>query len=493
MADVESAHESDESPTQLDTLPPELLAQIFSHLTTPVGLMAATATCHAAKQALAVHGPTVWAGMLAAPHLAPYDKPDVGPPGPLRCRGAMTLRRAWHSAWYRQKLYAYRMYVRCVRMHWPSRSFACGLYDGEVVISHLDTELVAGGEGTYLPTRHERGEVIALALGATVLVSGSGEPRYNREACPQATLCFHDLASKTGFPAKTVGAADGGHTDSVNEVLLLGDDEELALSAGEDGVLIVWECASAKPRHRCRVRVAPLPGSSSLPDCAVRSVVPVPGTTRVLAASADGVVRDWDWASGVLFGRTDVQWLHVQPRRLTALSFHAPTHTIALGDEGGCLNVSKCFYRRAATNLGAAAWQSGEEGTARRIVLVQIGEVLPGQATPQRPFPVNACDVASVRHDGDKIVCAMRSGEFRVARVGPSSNHTHEARLNVDVPHWRFEFTLDARVRMYVSSVNYSADVLVSDGFDNRVLVIFVGEGARSEPSSPGESGGDSD
>ena len=82
----------------------------------------------------------------------------------------------------------------------------------------------------------------------------------------------------------------------------------------------------------------------------------------------------------------------------------------------------------------------------------------------------------------------MRSGEFRVAKVvrGDPIGHIVNGQ-HVVYDEWRFEFTLDARVRMYVSSVNYSADVLVSDGFDNRVLVIFVGEGARSEPSSPGD------
>lgn len=478
MSAAQSADAGDEPPTQLDTLPAELLAQVLSHLTSPAELMAASATCHTAKQVLSVYGRAVWEGLLAAPHIAPYDKPDTGLPGPQRFRGAMTLRRAWHSAWYRQKLYAYRMYVRCVRVHWPSRSFACGLYDGEVVISRLDDELVAGGEGQYLPTRHDHGEVIALALGASVLVSGSGEPRYNRERCPHATLCFHDLASKTGFPAQTIGADDGGHTDSITEVLLLGDDEKLALSASEDGTIIVWECASAKPRHRLAA-----PG---LAPSAVRSVVVVPGTTRALAACADGVIREWDWESGVLLGATDVQLAHGQPRRLTALSFHAPTSSIAFGDEGGCLTVAE--YRPpapACTAVEAAPAGEGLEGAPRRIRLVGLGLVLPGRPVHLQSYG-GACDVASVRHDGDKVVCARRSGEFSVARrvLHPSDELAPNA--DAAAPQWHFEFTLDARVRMYVSSVNYSADVLVSDGFDNRVLVIFVGEGARSPPRSPG-------
>ena len=41
-------------------------------------------------------------------------------------------------------------------------------------------------------------------------MSGSGEPRYNREHCPHATLCFHDLAEPGRHVSELHGIASRG-------------------------------------------------------------------------------------------------------------------------------------------------------------------------------------------------------------------------------------------------------------------------------------------
>ena len=111
-------------------------------------------------------------------------------------------------------------------------------------------------------------------------------------------------------------------------------------------------------------------------------------------------------------------------------------------------------------------------------------------------------EVATIQHDGDKIVFAARSGILRVVWLGelpdegmpfgvyndgrpvqstslkpfmspPPGNASSQQE---SVPTANLSPGIGTDVRLYVSTVVFRGDALVTDGFDNQVLNLRFGE-----------------
>ena len=441
------------------------------------------------RDAYRLHEDAIVAALCASPRVQPYADPCSGGGGHRRYELAQELRTAWRREEQAARAYRYPHYVRCVKVDWDSldRPFIyAGLYDGTVWSRTVDYEEPAPrklGEG------HADGQVLAIDANGTFVLSGSGEPSYNRSEATNPTLRIVNLCTFPHEVAHELGADAGGHTDSINDILILScshDDAThkvscTAVTAASDGLLIVWDVVAGKALHRCTP-----PADYGL-DGAVTAIARVDDQT-LLSCGADGVLLEWILNSDTheltvaraMSTLGQARSPHSCP--LSAMSYHRETCTITLGNhhgEIGVFRLSPRHHRRDELCYPLTNWKytaGGNRGTQLH------GHVLH--------------EVASIQHDGDKVVCNTREGLFRVfwfdgplpdegmpigmlrsgelaARTAPST--LPKANLIPD--------GFAASVRMYVSSVSYCAHTIIADGFDNKVIIIDV---TRDVPDESG-------
>uniref|UniRef100_A0A7S4MF47 Uncharacterized protein n=1 Tax=Prymnesium polylepis TaxID=72548 RepID=A0A7S4MF47_9EUKA len=167
-----------------------------------------------------------------------------------------------------------------------------------------------------------------------------------------------------------------------------------------------------------------------------------------------------------------------QPIPLTAMSFHAATCTLALGNRTGELSVWRVNPRNHNPDENISCYPLTPWS--------YIG--------PERPrgAPSPEHEVATVQHDGDKFVFAARSGVFRVIWLGElpdegmpfgvyTSGQSVRRTSPFDAPAATLSMGIGCNVRLYVSTVEFRGHTLVADGFDNQVLVLHFGFGSEEE------------
>ena len=257
-----TAPSSQPAATDASALSSELWVEVLTKLPLPADICAAVGTCSALRDAFVANRSAVWEALLASPRIEPYASspetyisglpgpPDVGEYGP-QCKNeslyqsAMTLRAAWKSARCSQSLIAFPSFVRCVKVDWESDSLAVGLHDGTVRVCDLVGDYnFQVGQGS-----HDSGQVLALDWCGAMLVSGSGEPSYNRQPCPGATLRIVRLDRNfpRSSPVHELGARDGGHVDSINAIKIVELAEVPAVEISEN----VWSAADPRSCVAC--------------------------------------------------------------------------------------------------------------------------------------------------------------------------------------------------------------------------------------------------
>ena len=144
-----------------------------------------------------------------------------------------------------------------MKVDWESSMVFVGLYDGTVWCRDLhpyDEEVVrrVGSGG------HASGEVLCIDVAGAVVLSGSGQPTYYQQEDPHATLRIVSIEMPPFRVMHELGASDGGHTDSINAILIVdgptfeGDNMCCtAVTASSDGSLIVWDVAAGKALFTC--------------------------------------------------------------------------------------------------------------------------------------------------------------------------------------------------------------------------------------------------
>ena len=257
----------------LDQVTPELWAEILHRLPSPRDLCNARTVCTAWYFAYKDNQPSICRTQLGAPRIAPYvtdSRVASEQQFSQGMRAAMDLRSAWRSGAGAQSLYSYGSFVRCVKVDWDRNTIAVGLFDGTVEIKSLEPETWS----VDAPGSHRSGQVLALDMVGTVLVSGSGEPSYHESSCPRASLRVVSLdfltRSFTGVNKLLVstrlvhdlGAAQGGHTDSINAVRLVRSvgGTLSAVSASSDGSLLVWDLRDGRPLRKLEGHRGPVTG-----------------------------------------------------------------------------------------------------------------------------------------------------------------------------------------------------------------------------------------
>ena len=192
----------------------------------------------------------------------------------------------------------------------------------------------------------------------------------------------------------------------------------------------------------------------------------------------------YNWQTGAKL-RVVAKWEPLR-KRPTALSFHAPTSTLAVG----FLDGDVCVYRFNP--------MCGEHELAcyplTNIHVPQPGGY--GGASYQTA-------VASVQHHGDVLVYATRSGRLRVMTMpefrdeGCPYGIFTDGSAVVDVNpggrgpmQYKYQRTFvgpelvcvsEWNVRMFVSTVRFEGMMLISDGFDNQVGIVRVGSSPTGE------------
>ena len=440
--------------TDASALSSELWVEVLTKLPSPADLCAAVSTCSALRDAFVANRSAVWEALLASPRIEPYTSgpetyigglpgpPDVGEYGP-QCKHeslyqkAMTLRAAWKSARCSQSLIEFPSFVRCVKVDWESDTLAVGLHDGTVRVCDLVGDYnFQVGQGF-----HASGQVLALDWCGEMLVSGSGEPSYNRQPCPGSTLRIVrlDRDRPSSSPVHELGARDGGHVDSINAIKIVelagtraveisdvwsaADVRScVACSASSDNMVIVWDLVAGKPlrqlaAHRAPVTALALVGARPAPPPAGAgwSMAEAPASmwsvASILSCAHDGEVREWAWRAGTC---TRVVLAVVSPSphaSLSALSFHAATNSFAVGSQSGHVRLYRYNPRheveaeRQLSCYPLTAWRgSGPES-------------VPATRGPNRPGPNS--EVASLQHDGDKLAYVTRAGVLDLLWLDP--------------------------------------------------------------------------
>ena len=450
----------------------ELWAEVLTKLASPAELSSASATCTALRDAYTANRDAVWTALLALPRIQPYANVTKSPGenGPPKYKFAMRLRSAWRNHSPEASLISFHSYVRCVKVDWSTYSIAVGLYDGTVYTCDLEGHFKRpAGEGG-----HSSGEAIALDYSGAILVSGSGEPSYYEQSCPGATLRVVDLSCPPWKLVHEIGSHDGGHTDSINDIKIVAcvwgaSPRCVACSASSDASLIVWNLTAGKPLHRLSAHRAAV--------TALALVGEAPCTT-ILSCGRDSGVREWDWRAGACT-RVIVEppppslGLSSQVKEFSAISFHAPTSSFALGNFEGSVRLYRYNRRRGPAELPCYPLTGWCQGGGH---------------------PSRAREVARICHDGDKLAYVARSGVLEVLWLGPlpdegqpfglyadgrSVRQIHLAQggfsQDIDIgevlPQAALAPGLASEVRMYVSSIDIHGGMLVADGFDNSTLV----------------------
>ena len=489
----------------LPLLSSDLWAEILQCLPHAKYIGAATQACRALRDAYQEHTATIMSAIFALPRVQPYCE-SIGSPagGSGRYQSAMEIRNGWQLGKASQGIVSFTSYVRCLKVDWESSCGApmlfVGLFDGTVWSRYLEPTDEDGGPPRQLGAGcHADGQVLCIDVSGATVLSGSGEPSYNDEACAGATL---RVVSLQRFPFQVtheLGADDGGHTDSINDILITDGPvfegqaaDEMrcaAVTAASDGMLIVWDVAAGRVMRRCSH------------GAAVTALARV-DDEFILSCGVDGQVREWRWRTGSqvreLFLAPNLHKMKGEIIPLSSMSFHAPTCTLALGNRAGQLSVWRVSPRNVRPEASIRCYPL----TAWNYVGAAGREFDPSFFHTPGAKPGAEHEVATIQHDGDKIVCAARSGIFRVLWLGelpdegmPFGVYT-DGRAVQPISLIPFSMLLGASlpqaaevpaatvspgihtavpVRRYVSTVAYRGHALVADGFDNQVLVLNLG------------------
>ena len=502
------------SPTPFESFASELWAEVLKKLLTPSDVCSARATCVVWRTACHDHEDAIWDAVCKSPRLAPYIlggfSGRLPPPRDLcgkdRCKAAISNRRCWASRRTLLQRIVFPSYVRCVKVDWKSNLFAAGLYDGRVFIVSLHDDeardhanLRPAGDG------HHVDEVLALDIAGSFLLSTSGQPSYYDQPATTSTLRIISVESSPFEDLCELGARHGGHTDSINAVKVVAYASDgakhscTAVTASSDSTLIVWDICAQKAIRTMRASAA-LRALETVSDTSTSDAASAAATT-LLSCSLDGRVTEWDWQRGLKL-RTILEGLPP----LSAMSFHASSSTIALGDQCGAISLYRLNpYRVRVGSASSAAGSASSSASARPpsgsgVDLAHedqqlMAYILAGPYGNRPVAPRAKLEVATVKHDADKLVYAARTGQLRVIRFdelpdegcpfgiytdGRSVRKDDLAASALDGA-WRRQAGLRkieqlkaCDCRMYVSSVDYQGGVLIADGFDNVVVVMTM-------------------
>ena len=503
-------------PTPFESFASELWAEVLKKLLTPADVCSARATCVVWRTACHDHEDAIWDAVCKSPRLAPYIlggfSGRLPPPRELcgedRCKAAISNRRCWASRRVLQQRVVFPSYVRCVKVDWKSKLFAAGLYDGRVFIvslhddearDHANRQPRLAGDG------HHVDEVLALDIAGIFLLSTSGQPSYYDQPATTSTLRIISLESSPFEDLCELGARHGGHTDSINAVKVVAyafdgaNHSCTAVTASSDSTLIVWDICAQKAIRTMRA-AAPVRALETISNTSTGDEAPAAAAT-LLSCSLDGRVTEWDWQRGLKL-RTILEGLPP----LSAMSFHASSSTIALGDQCGAISLYRLNpYRVRVGSASSAAGSASSSASARPpsgsgVDLAHedqqlMAYILAGPYGNRPVAPRAKLEVATVKHDADKLVYAARTGQLRVIRFdelpdegcpfgiytdGRSVRKDDLAASALDGA-WRRQAGLRkieqlkaCDCRMYVSSVDYQGGVLIADGFDNVVVVMTM-------------------
>ena len=467
----ESAAEADDGGTAPRLLS-ELWAEVLRRLPRAHDVCAARAAAKFLRDAYNEHEATILAAVLALPRVQPYCEGNrfsaMGQAGGTELyQEGMAFRGAWRKGYSSQQRLTFPSYVRCVKVNWEAYTdwtaggIAVGLFDGTVWLS--DNITGNGGPNRRAgPGGHADGQVLAIDWVGSLVLSGSGEPSYHERSTTSVgyhpTLRVVSLQRSPFEVVHELGPANGGHTDSINDILIVDehfDGESLrctAVTASTDGQLIVWDAVAGRPLRRC------------VHGRAVTAMARVDGEI-LLSAGRDGQVREWRWRSGAC-----LRELLLSPSMVpfSAMSYHAATSSFALGNTHG----EMCVFRRNPRN---------DDREPACYPLTSWVSLRGSHMSSHN-------EVASIQHDGDKVVFSTRAGTLRVAWLGsmpdegmPIGMYRTGELVRSTAP---FEepspasFTpgFGLNVRMYVSSATFRGSILVADGFDNQVLVTLFGD-----------------
>lgn len=455
-------------------LSPELCTEVLQKLP-PRDLLAAISTCTAWYRAYHDNQNVVWNTLARRPSVAPYAEVMTGQAGKQLYDSAMRMRRAWKAGSTDQRVITFSSFVRCIKVDWEAGSLAVGLYDGQVVLSDLDGR--AGGWKRTVQGSHSS-QVLAIDFTGPWLLSGSGEPSYHElPPCRQATLRIVSLETEPYVAKFEIGVNEEGHSDSINDVKIVecnhdGEQSQChAITASSDCALIVWDIVTGKPT--CRLL-------GHLESVTAIALVDHKPCTTVLSCSLDGQVLEWRWRTG-----TCLRAVITKSSVLSALSFHAPTNTLVVGSQLGQICLFRYNTKRGPREIGSYPLSNWEGDSPAQLD--------PFNERIANPFN----EIASVQHDGDKVVFVARTGRLQVkwlcsipdegqpfgvyatgrsvrALLPTKSLDVGEALAITPwsaLPKCSFEDGIWTRVKLYVSSIAFHGGTIVSDGFDNQVIV----------------------
>ena len=406
----------------------------------------------------------------------------------------MALRDAWRRGALgrperRGHMLAFHSYVRCLEVTEDGVMIAVGLYNGEVVLCSSNGEWKgrAGAGG------HADGEVTAIDIVGSIVVSGSGQPvYYYDQTCPGATLRIVRLDGDVPpHVTHEIGKDGGGHRNSIRGVKIVDYAGNLgeapttctAVTSSDDGEVIVWDLLKGKVVRKMGVALHDdkTPWASN--------IVVVDKATILTASGGEGFpqVIQYNWQTGAKL-RVVAKWEPLR-KRPTALSFHAPTSTMAVG----FLDGDVCVYR------------FNPNGGKRELHCYPLTNLHVPQPGGYGGASYQTA-VASVQHHGDVLVYAARSGRLRVMTIpefrdegcpygiftdgsavvnAPDLPRVLTPTLTLTPPlQYKYQRTFvgpelvcvsEWNVRMYVSTVRFDGALLISDGFDNQVGVVGVG------------------
>ena len=382
--------------------------------------------------------------------------------------------------------------------------------------------------------------VHAAGDGPGVVVSGCGIPAYRTVrrphgadgACECATVKVWEMPAARGAvqgtnpisrPGRLVHTLSG-HADTVHRLVLLptspnmdaqGGAPRFAVSASADCTLRVWDV-----REGVAVR------TMAKHTCGVTCLVVSGGGERLLSgAESDGQIIEWAWRTGEALRLLPTEGMFFGP--LSCLSYHEETRTLVMGSDWG--QVCLCELRETPPYLplrmkGIQFHRSSSEEENFRICAVQhdadkvVSVSRDGQLHVTQMHSRIEFDDAFAKHEyrfrtpsrGVFVGCTSRTartfmmGNGSVRQDAKKHLAVTRALKNKDNPFlyepcatWppgrelRSVSSLDGddndvlraqrmwsrSVRYYVESVVYKAGVMVHDGRDNVVCVLFAGCG----------------
>lgn len=493
-------------------LPTDVLEALLRHLSAR-SLCRFSAAC-ALCNSLYAAGSGTWTALLSHPLIAPYHAPHRDGTGVEAYRGAVARRNRWFDGSIpsgpffdsETLTFTFERFVRAVAIDLTDER------DGVIAIGQSTGAVAAAGLVEVTSTRRKRTAVqryndgetrvfvegldgeaheeqtlaIAVHAGSRLIVSGCGRPAYPVAYAPfayTATVKVWQL-DENEHTEKWMGGRTGtlvhtcdGHSDAIRCVQLLdmgSGTPSYAASGSADKTVCVWHVREGKLLHSLAGHHAPVLAVFALSD-----------SRRLLSVDESAVVREWDWRTGEPL-RTLSTRKYPSSGVLTAVSFHEPSCTLAMGGGGPNVDlhlVALALERTAPPYTQLLSRELFEEGGGQRSAF------------------------ASIQHDDDKLVSVSRDGWLTTLALrqkeepaGPfampwnklglavarrwarGDTHTFDAGAPSDLGAARTrrregivgcKLFDERRVRYYVSSVRYVGGVLVHDGLDDAIQLMW--------------------